>query len=126
MKVCLPTENLQGMDSVVYGHFGSAPGFVIVDLDTMHVEEIANNDLHHAHGMCQPVKALGGRQVDGIIVAGIGMGALNKLLAEGIAVYRAIEGSVRQNVEMIRQNKLPRFSPHLTCSGHGHGGSCIH
>ena len=34
MKVCFPTETLQGLDSRVYGHFGSAPGFVIVDTGT--------------------------------------------------------------------------------------------
>lgn len=124
MKVCVPTERLQGLDSLVFGHFGSAPGFVIVDLDTMQVEEVKNGDQHHAHGMCQPLKALGGRKVDGIIVGGIGLGALNKLLAEGIAVYRAVEGTVSQNVQMIRDGKLPQFSPQFTCKGHA--GGCAH
>jgi len=124
MKVCVPTEHLQGMESSVFGHFGSAPGFVIVDLDTMQVEEVKNGDQHHAHGMCQPLKALGGRKVDSIIVAGIGLGALNKLLAEGIAVYRAVEGTVSQNVKMIQEGKLPQFSPQFTCKGHE--GGCAH
>ena len=60
MKICFPTFNLEGLESRVYEHFGSAPGFVIVDTETQTVEEINNNDLHHAHGMCQPLKALGG------------------------------------------------------------------
>jgi hypothetical protein len=60
MKICFPTENLKGLDSIVYGHFGSAPGFVIVDTESTDIEEIKNGDLHHAHGMCQPLKALGG------------------------------------------------------------------
>ena len=50
MKICFPTTNLQGLESQVYGHFGSAPGFVIVDTETRTVEEINNHDLHHAHG----------------------------------------------------------------------------
>jgi hypothetical protein len=65
MRICFPAETLQGLESPVFGHFGSAPGFIIVDADTMQLEEIINEDLHHAHGMCQPLKALGGRQVDG-------------------------------------------------------------
>ena len=82
MKICFPTANLKGLESQVYGHFGSAPGFIIVDTESQAVEEISNNDLHHAHGMCQPLKALGGRVVDAVAVGGIGMGALMKLQAK--------------------------------------------
>ena len=125
MKVCFPTETLQGLDSRVYGHFGSAPGFVIVDTEKMNVEEINNSDLHHAHGMCQPVKALGGLKVDAVVVGGIGMGALMKLQAQGIQVYRGAEGTVQQNIDLIRDGKLPQFSKENTCAGHS-GGGCSH
>lgn len=124
MKICFPAENLQAMDSIVFGHFGSAPGFVIIDTDTMGVEEIRNGDLHHAHGMCQPLSALGGRTVDAVAVGGIGMGALLKLQAQGITVYRAAEGTVRQNVELIKTGRLPQFDPGFTCAGHG--SECAH
>jgi len=125
MKICFPAETLQGMDSVVYGHFGSAPGFVIVDTQNMNVEEIQNGDLHHAHGMCQPLKALGGRQVNAVAVAGIGMGALKGLLAQGITVYRAVEGTVARNIDLIQQQQLPQFDAKFTCAGHA-GGGCAH
>ncbi len=124
MKICFPTESLQGLESMVYGHFGSAPGFVIVETDTLQVEEIRNGDQHHAHGMCQPIMALGGRVVDGVVVGGIGMGALIKLQAQGIRVYRASEGTVRQNVERILTNQLPVFTANDTCRGHN--GGCAH
>jgi len=124
MKICFPTESLQGLDSMVYGHFGSAPGFVIVETETLQVEEIHNGDQHHAHGMCQPLLALGGRMVDGVVVGGIGMGALMKLEAQGIRVYKASEGSVRQNLERILNNQLPVFTVRETCGGHG--GGCAH
>jgi len=125
MKVCFPTETLHGLDSVVYGHFGSAPGFVIVDTGKMSVEEINNNDLHHMHGMCQPLKALGGFKVDAVVVAGIGMGALMKLQAQGIKVYRGAEGTVQQNIDLIQDGNLPQFSEEHTCAGHS-GGGCAH
>jgi predicted Fe-Mo cluster-binding NifX family protein len=124
MRICVPTETLQGMNSKVYGHFGSAPGFVIVNTDDMNVEEIRNGDLHHAHGMCQPLKALGGREVDAVIVAAIGMGALMKLQAQGIKVYRAAQGTVGLNVELIRDGSLPQFDASFTCAGHE--GGCAH
>jgi predicted Fe-Mo cluster-binding NifX family protein len=125
MKVCFPTETLQGLDSRVYGHFGSAPGFVIVDTAKMSVEEINNNDLHHVHGMCQPVKALRGSKVDAVVVSGIGMGALMKLQAHGIKVYRGAQGTVQQNIDLIQDDKLPRFVAEDTCAGHT-GGGCGH
>jgi predicted Fe-Mo cluster-binding NifX family protein len=125
MKVCFPTETLQGLDSRVYGHFGSAPGFVIVDTGKMSVEEINNNDLHHIHGMCQPLKALGGLKVDAVVVAGIGMGALMKLQAQGIKVYRGAQGTVQQNIDLIRDDKLQQFLEENTCAGHS-GGGCAH
>ena len=124
MKVCFPTEKLQGIESMLYGHFGSAPGFVIVDMQTAELDEIHNADQHHTHGMCQPLVALGGRKVDGVVVGGIGMGALTKLQSMGIRVYRGFEGTVRENLDMIRTGKLPEMSPEHTCAGHGDG--CAH
>jgi predicted Fe-Mo cluster-binding NifX family protein len=126
MKICFPAENLQGLESPVYGHFGSAPGFVIVETDTMQVEEITNLDQHHAHGMCQPLVAIGGQKVDGVVVGGIGMGALMKLQAQGVSVYRALQGTVRQNLDLIQEGKLPQFTADHTCAGHAGGGGCAH
>ena len=117
--------HLEGLESRVYGHFGSAPGFVIVDTKTRSFEEIGNDDLHHEHGMCQPLKALQGREVDAVAVGGIGMGALMKLQAQGIKVYRATEGTVRDNIGLILEQKMPEFSAGLTCAGHA-GGVCVH
>lgn len=124
MKICFSTQNLKGLDSIVFEHFGSAPGFVIVETDTMAVEEIQNGDLHHAHGMCQPLKALGGRTVDAVAVGGIGAGALMKLQSQGVTVFKAIPISVKENLELLAKDQLPRFSVRETCGGHG--GGCAH
>ncbi|MGD9504714.1 MAG: NifB/NifX family molybdenum-iron cluster-binding protein [Syntrophobacteraceae bacterium] len=125
MRICFPTDVLKGMESNVYGHFGTAPGFVIVDTETSAVEEINNSDQHHAHGMCQPIKALGGQKVDSIAVGGIGMGALMGLQNNGMKVFRAVAGTVRDNLELLQNGKLPEFSAQHTCAGHS-GGGCSH
>ena len=125
MKICFPTMNLEGLESKVYEHFGSAPGFVIVDTETHAVEEISNRDQHHEHGMCQPLKALGGREVDAVAVGGIGMGALMKLKAQGVRVYRVTVGTVGENVDFVLKQKLPEFDAKHTCAGHA-GGGCAH
>ena len=97
-----------------------------MDANTLQVEEVANADLGHAHGMCQPLRALGERQVDGVVVGGIGVGALMKLQAQGVQVFRALQGTVRDNLEMMRKGLLPQFSTEHTCAGHGHAGGCAH
>jgi predicted Fe-Mo cluster-binding NifX family protein len=61
-----------------------------------------------------------------VAVGGIGMGALMKLQAQGITVYRAVEGTVKDNLAMLKEGKLPVFSSDWTCAGHGHAGGCAH
>ena len=121
MKICFPTQALNGLASGVYGHFGSAAGFLIVDTETSQTEDVQNLDLHHAHGACQPLKALAGRHVDAIVVGGIGAGALNRLSAEGVKVYRAAEGTVSHNLELFKQGHLPIYTAQFVCAGHGPG-----
>jgi len=123
MKICYPVENNNGLESTICGHFGSAPGFLIVDSENDEIKVIANNNQHHAHGMCQPLKALGGEQVDAIVVGGIGAGALNRLKAMGIVVYQASASTVQENMTLFGEGKLPETQ--ASC-GHNHGGGCNH
>ncbi len=124
MKLCFPVDRISDLDSEVYGHFGSAPAFVIVDLDTMAVKVAHNGDRIHAHGMCNPAGALQGQEVDAVIVGGIGGGALMKLNMAGISVYKAMARTVRENIELFGSNRLPVFQPGHVCGGND--GACSH
>ncbi len=124
MKLCFPVQEVSGLESKVYGHFGSAPAFVLVDSDTEAVTVIENSDRHHAQGMCNPIAALEGREVDAVIVGGIGGGALMKLNRAGIRVYQAAAQTVRENIELLGASRLPQFQPGHVCAGHG--GGCSH
>lgn len=126
MKICFPVEENIGLESPVYGHFGSAPLFLAVDTDTRQVTALTNSNQHYEHGACNPLKALGGDQFDGIIVGGIGGGALNGLLRMGLKVYRAEERTVSANVDLFIQGKLSELTPQQTCGGHAQGGGCGH
>jgi len=126
MKIAFPTQENKGIESRVHGHFGSAHYFVFVDTEKDSTDTVENPDRDHLHGNCQPLKALNGRQVDAIIVGGIGGGALRKLLLEGIKVYRAAQGSVQDNLELLTSGKLSVFTLDQTCAGHGIGDSCPH
>lgn len=126
MKVCFPVETPQGLASDVYGHFGSAPAFVIVETSTNTVTTIQNKNQHHAHGACSPLAALGSRRVDAIVVGGIGAGALNKLRLLGIKVYRAQAPGIEENIHLLKARKLSEISLEQICAGKGYGHGCGH
>ena len=126
MKIAFPVQDNQGMESAVYGHFGSALRFIIVDTERNNFDAVVNGDREHTHGQCQPLNALGGRPVDAVVVGGIGGGALSKLNMAGIRAYRAVEGTVAENLGLIQSGLLPLFTMDQTCAGHGVDGNCIH
>jgi predicted Fe-Mo cluster-binding NifX family protein len=125
MTVCFPVEKDEGMNSMVYGHFGSAPAFVMVDTDGDGVTVVGNRDMDHVHGACNPIQAIGGQAVDAVIVGGIGAGAINGLNARGIQVYRASTGTVKENIDFFKAGKLPMLTLQHACGGHT-AGNCGH
>ncbi|HMK50735.1 MAG TPA: NifB/NifX family molybdenum-iron cluster-binding protein [Thermodesulfovibrionales bacterium] len=126
MKVCFPVEKADGMGSLVYGHFGSAPIFMVVETSTGSVSAISNSDQHHAHGACNPLKALNNEKVDAVVVGGIGVGALTKLNQLGIKVFQAKGRTIEENMKLLQSNTLPGFTAQHCCSGHSHIGGCSH
>ena len=119
MKVCFPVKSNEGMNSIPYNHFGSAPEFVICDLESNDVKTIGNGDLGHEHGKCQPIKALSGEVVDAVVVGGIGKGAIVKLNSMGIKVYQAIEGNIEENINFLKSGELKEFDSNHTCNHDG-------
>jgi predicted Fe-Mo cluster-binding NifX family protein len=124
VQICFPVEVDKGLESDVFGHFGSAPVFVVFDTQAKSVHTINNQDLGHVHGMCNPLKALNGKKVDAIVVGGIGAGAINKLNEMGIKVFKALNGSVQENLGFFETNTLTEMTVKQACGGHD--GGCGH
>lgn len=126
MNLCIPILKDDGLQSRVSPHFGSAPMFMMIDTDTNAMSVIDNQNAHHEHGMCHPLRALEGQDVDSIIVGGIGAGALNKLLAARIRVYQATTRTVGESLEAFKSGSLQQVDPAAACAGHGHHGHGHH
>jgi predicted Fe-Mo cluster-binding NifX family protein len=124
MKVGFAVEMDEGMESTVYGHFGSAPAFIIVDTILKQVLGLENRNMHHEHGACNPIMALNGNQIDAMIVGGIGGGALMKLNAMGIKVYGAGAMTVKENIALLGDGRLQELSMENSCRAHQ--GQCGH
>jgi predicted Fe-Mo cluster-binding NifX family protein len=99
MKICFPVELNNGLESEIYGHFGSAPGFVTYDTETKESGYIDNKNAVHEHGACNPAAALAGSGVNAVVVGGIGQGAMMRLMSEGVAVYQAKSGRVKEDID---------------------------
>lgn len=121
MKICIPVEENKGLASTTFNHFGSAPYFLIYDSEKGEVKAIDNKNLHHAHGQCQPLGALGGENVDAVLVGGIGAGAFSKLNNLGIKVYKVDAETVEENIEKFNNGQLPEFSLANSCNHHHYG-----
>ena len=124
MKVGFAVHSDQGKESKVYDHFGSAPAFIIVDTETKDPIRVNNKDLNHVHGACNPIMALDGHSVNAMVVGGIGAGAINKLNAMGVKVYAAAAPTVKENLELLTENRLQELSVYNACRAHQ--GECGH
>lgn len=129
MKVCFPVAVDNGFDSEVYNHFGSAPMFLVADTKSNTLDTLDNTNVHHAHGACNPVLALGEQKIEAIVVGGIGAGAFNRLNSMGLKVFQASPGTVEHNMELFKSGGLPQLKMSFCKSGHhehGQGHSCSH
>ncbi len=119
MIIAVPLDNQAGWTSFVCDHFGSAPYFGIVDLETGTVDIISNSNSHHEHGQCSPISALSGREVHVVICNGIGGGAINKLRMMGIDVWHGGQApTLEEAITRFKAGQLGRMELQHACQGH--------
>lgn len=110
MKVCFPVLRDEGGASTVYGHFASAPLFLVLDTATGEGSAIANCAPGRPFAGCDPFSALRGRQLDGIVVDAIGDDAVRAMNLCGFTVYRAASASVAENLRLLENRALPEVA----------------
>ena len=121
MIICIPVVEDKALESPVSAHFGSAPLFLLVDTESGVCRTILNRNLNHSHGMCQPLLSLAGERVDGMVVGGIGMGALGKLQAANIQVYLSEFPTVATTLAALKAGLLKLVTPQTACGHHAQG-----
>jgi predicted Fe-Mo cluster-binding NifX family protein len=119
MNICIPITRDNGIRSFVSLHFGSAPIFMVVDTESGSCRAITNRNLHHDHGMCQPLAQLAGERLDAMVVGGIGMGAVSKFNAANIRVFFSDHSTVEETVAAFKSGTLREVTPEMACAGHG-------
>ena len=118
MIVCIPVNEDKGLQSTVCGHMGSAPMYLVVDSENEGCRVISNAHRHHEHGTCAPLAALEGENIDLMVVAGIGQGAMNKLAAAGIRVCMTQGPTVSEVMNALRAGTLGEVPPGMIRCNH--------
>jgi predicted Fe-Mo cluster-binding NifX family protein len=121
MRICIPTQNDEGLKAAVFGHFGSAPFFTIYDTEREQVETIDNTNAHHEHGMCHPIGVIGPSKIDVVVCMGMGRRAVEKLNEAGIKAFRMDGGTVAELIKKLKEGKLEELTVENSC---GHHGGC--
>jgi predicted Fe-Mo cluster-binding NifX family protein len=130
MKLCIPTEDDEGLDSRLCGHFGSAPFFALADTDSGEVEIKPNPGREHSHGKCQPVERIDAERTDAVVCQGMGKRAVSSFQRAGVEVLITSAGTIRGVISQAAQGGLRTLSVQEACSGHGgshgRGRQCNH
>lgn len=119
MRLCIPVETKEGLQSRTYGHFGSAPCFLIYDTDKKAAKTVANDSAHHSHGMCHPLGVLGTSSIDAVVCRGMGARAVQKLNEAGIKAFRATGETAADIIKQYEVHELEEITMQNACAQHG-------
>lgn len=117
MKICIPTVGENGLDNAVDEHFGRAPTYTIVDIDTNEVKVIENTS-EHMGGQGQPPEIMAREGVNVMVCRGLGRRAIIMFEELGIDVYIGASGTVRDAIDLFKQGKLQKASMDDACGQH--------
>jgi predicted Fe-Mo cluster-binding NifX family protein len=124
MKLCIPIKENNGLKSEVYLHFGSSSAFILYDTNNQNFELLDNSDQHHVHGQCHPINSINGKNINAVIVGGIGARAINILQANNIKVFQSEPGTVEHNVNLFNKSFLKELTEKEACVHHSSGNGC--
>jgi len=117
MRVCIPTLGNKGLDEQIVEHFGYAPTFTIVDLETEKLEVIPNTSLH-MDGSGYPPELMQKKGVDIVICSNLGRRAVGMFEEFGVEVYIGAKGTVKDAIEMWNNNMLKMATEKNACKQH--------
>jgi predicted Fe-Mo cluster-binding NifX family protein len=119
MKICIPTMGDCGMEEAVSQHFGRAPTFTLVNLDTKEVQILPNRGSHMG-GNGLPTDMLKDQGVHVMIVSGLGPRAIQFFAEQRVEVFVGATGTVKDAIEAWREGLLENASSDNACHEHRH------
>jgi len=123
MKKVALTSTGSDLNALLDPRFGRCSYFVIVDLETEMVEAFPNEAASAPGGAgIAAAQFIANKDVDTVLSGQFGPNAFQTLNAAEIAIYTGFEGTLHQNLEALKQNKLQRINSATVESHYGMGG----
>ncbi len=119
MKICMPVLSAEGMNSNLYGHFGSAPFFAIYNTEDQSVAVVENSVGEHEHGKCMPVDAIRNTGAQAVLCKGMGMRAANLLQEAGVSPFMVDAQTVGEAVKKYNAKEVLVLDASRACQHHG-------
>ena len=117
MKIAFPTMDTNGLDAILADHFGRAPAFVIIDINSEQVQTIPNNS-NHFGGTASPPEFLKNQGITALVCKGLGRKAIDLFQQLGIQVYMTREYKVQEAFSSFKEQNLKEASKDDGCKGH--------
>jgi len=122
MKIVV-TANGNDLDALASPVFGRCPVYIFVDTETMDFQAVENPAISAPGGAgIQAAQFVIKHGAQAVLTGNLGPNAANVLQTASMSVYQISEGTVRQVVEMFKQNRLSSLSgatapPHAGMAG---------
>jgi predicted Fe-Mo cluster-binding NifX family protein len=120
MKICMPVDQINGLESEIFANFRGAPALLVIDSDS---RECVGIDA--ADGACSATPVV----IDAIVCSGgIGRGMFNGLRSRGIRVFNTDAITVADALTELADGRLEEVNEVACCGGgeHGHEESHEH
>ena len=115
--IAIPTQGSKGLDDQVYEHFGKAPTFTLLNVETGGLT-IVDNTSDHMGGTVSPPELIRSIGADILAVGHLGAKAADRCAELGITVLCGARGSVREAMDQFREGRLSPPSPATMCHHH--------
>ncbi len=119
MKICIPTQDANGLDSMIESHFGRADYFTFVETDTNQVNSMENRGSHKG-GNRTPAEIIADEKPQVVICGGMGPRAIQIFESKQISVYNGASGSIKKILDDFQAGRIQRASGDTACQEHEH------
>lgn len=115
MRVAIPVK-----DGQVFGHFGQAQTFLMIDLTDGKVTHEAEVSAAHTGGHHALIDFLAEQGVTHVVAGNMGQPAHEGLMAKGMEVSLGARGDAHAALEAFQAGTLVGGEPHACDCGHDH------
>ena len=118
MKLCIPVTEMNGVNSAMSAHFGSAPVFMVYDTESAALSLVSNKISEHEHGQCMPVPAMITAGVQVVLCGGMGARAAMLLAGSGIKAFRVAALTAGEAIEQYKKGTIEEITASNACMNH--------